>query len=135
CNSRLSKWRRALKPSISGSELVRYHDLSAEADAEGINTESIDASRHLCGSVIQPSKLGCATLTLHGFDALRHRLHFGHTQASLSATLNLGDCSHFCACALVGATRQCACKHARSSRFRRQSFLPFLPKGMVLAKR
>ncbi|MFA6836141.1 MAG: hypothetical protein WCR04_07025, partial [Fibrobacteraceae bacterium] len=39
CNSRLSKWRRALKPSISGSELVRYHDLSAEADAEGINTE------------------------------------------------------------------------------------------------
>ncbi|MCK9181272.1 MAG: hypothetical protein M0P13_00120 [Fibrobacteraceae bacterium] len=89
-----------LKPSISGSELVRYHDRGAEADAEGINTSSIDASRH--------------------------RLHFGHTQASLSATLNLGDFSHFCVCALVGATRQCACKHARSSRFRRQSFLPLL---------
>ena len=25
------------------------------------------------------------------FDALRHRLHFGHTHASLSATLNLDD--------------------------------------------
>ncbi|MCK9182244.1 MAG: hypothetical protein M0P13_05120 [Fibrobacteraceae bacterium] len=59
CNSRLSKWRRTLKPSISGSELVRYHDLRPEADAEGINTESIDASRHHCGSVIQPSKLEC----------------------------------------------------------------------------
>ncbi|MFA6835767.1 MAG: hypothetical protein WCR04_05110, partial [Fibrobacteraceae bacterium] len=47
-------------------------------------TESMYASRYPCGSVIQPSKLGCATLTLHGFDALRHRLHFGHTQASLS---------------------------------------------------
>ncbi|MCK9182586.1 MAG: hypothetical protein M0P13_06885, partial [Fibrobacteraceae bacterium] len=49
------------------------------------------ASRYPCGSVIQPSKLGCATLTLHGFDASRHRLHFGHAQASLSATLNLDD--------------------------------------------
>ncbi|MCK9181558.1 MAG: hypothetical protein M0P13_01580, partial [Fibrobacteraceae bacterium] len=47
------------------------------------------ASRYPCGSVIQPSKLGCATLTLHGFDTSRHRLHFGHAQASLSATLDL----------------------------------------------
>ncbi len=48
-----------------------------------------------------PSKLGCATLTLHGF-------------------------GHFCACALAGATRLCACKHARSSRFSQQSRLPWL---------
>jgi hypothetical protein len=76
------------------------------------------------GLVIQnPSKFGCATLTLHGFDALRHRLHFGHTQASLSATLNLGDLSHFCALALVGATRQYACKHTRSTRFNHYSRL------------
>ncbi|MFA6836933.1 MAG: hypothetical protein WCR04_11090, partial [Fibrobacteraceae bacterium] len=47
------------------SELVHYHDRGGEADAEGINTASIDASRHHCGSVIQPSELGCATLTLH----------------------------------------------------------------------
>ncbi|MFA6835328.1 MAG: hypothetical protein WCR04_02850 [Fibrobacteraceae bacterium] len=72
CNSRLSKWRRTPKPSISGSELVRYQDLRPEADAEGINTESMYASRYPCGSVIQPSKLGCATLALHGFDASRH---------------------------------------------------------------
>jgi hypothetical protein len=29
-------------------------------------------------------------------DALRHRLHFGHTQASLSMILNLSDFGHFC---------------------------------------
>jgi hypothetical protein len=46
------------------------------------------------------------TLNLGDFDALRHRLHFGHAQASLSVTLNLGDFHHFCAYALVGATRQ-----------------------------
>jgi hypothetical protein len=51
------------------SELVRYHDRGAEADAEGINNTIIDASRHL----------------------------------------NLGDFSHFCACALAGATWLCAC--------------------------
>ncbi|MCK9183553.1 MAG: hypothetical protein M0P13_11855, partial [Fibrobacteraceae bacterium] len=56
-----------------------------------LNLGDFDASRHHCGSVIQPSELGCATLTLHGIDALRHRLHFGHAQACLSATLNLGD--------------------------------------------
>jgi hypothetical protein len=44
------------------SELVYYHDQGAEADAEGINTTSMP-----------------------------HRLDFGHTQASLSAALNLGD--------------------------------------------
>ena len=33
---------------------------------------------------------------------------------------------HFCACALAGATRLCACKHARSSRFSQQSFLLLL---------
>ncbi|MFA6836585.1 MAG: hypothetical protein WCR04_09320 [Fibrobacteraceae bacterium] len=47
------------------------------------------ASRYPCGSVIQPSKLGCATLTLHGFDASPHRLHFGHAQASLSLLLSI----------------------------------------------
>ncbi|MFA6836812.1 MAG: hypothetical protein WCR04_10480 [Fibrobacteraceae bacterium] len=46
-------------------------------DAEGINTSSIDASRH--------------------------RLHFGHAQASLSATLNLGDFSHFSFLPLLGS--------------------------------
>jgi len=51
---------------IAGSELVRYHDLRRrKADAEGINTTIIGA--------------------------LRHCLHFGHAQASLSMTLNLGD--------------------------------------------
>ncbi|MFA6837132.1 MAG: hypothetical protein WCR04_12110, partial [Fibrobacteraceae bacterium] len=35
------RWPRALKPRISGSELVHYHDRGGEADAEGINTASI----------------------------------------------------------------------------------------------
>ncbi|MCK9182893.1 MAG: hypothetical protein M0P13_08455, partial [Fibrobacteraceae bacterium] len=76
-----------------------------DADAKGINNTLIDALRHPCGSVIQPSKLGCATLTLRATD-------------------------HFCAYVLVGATRQCACKHARNSRFSRQSFP--LPQGSLL---
>ncbi|MCK9183308.1 MAG: hypothetical protein M0P13_10605 [Fibrobacteraceae bacterium] len=42
-----------------------------------------------CGSVIQPSKLGCATLALHGI-------------------------RHFYACALVDATLACACQACRS---------------------
>jgi hypothetical protein len=46
------------------NELVRYQNRSAKTDAEGINNTIMDA--------------------------LRHRLHFGHTQASLSAML-----SHF----------------------------------------
>ncbi|MFA6836012.1 MAG: hypothetical protein WCR04_06365 [Fibrobacteraceae bacterium] len=61
---RPSKWRKALKPSFSGSELVRYHDLRPEVDAEGINNTIIDASHHPCGSVIQPL---CETLILDGF--------------------------------------------------------------------
>lgn len=77
---------------------------------------------YLMGNSLKQSSIG-ATLTLHGFDALRHRLHFGHTQTSLSATLNLGDFSRFCAPALVGATRQCACKHARNTRFNNHSRL------------
>jgi len=56
-------------------------------------------------------------------NALRQHLHVGPAQASLSATLNLGDFDHFCACALADATRLCACEHARSSRFSQQSFL------------
>ena len=83
----------------------------------------IEAPKRMPKASIQPSKLGCATLTLHGFDALRHRLHFGHTQASLSATLNLGDFNRFCAYALVDATRQWICKHARCTRFGQHSFL------------
>ncbi|MCK9182512.1 MAG: hypothetical protein M0P13_06505, partial [Fibrobacteraceae bacterium] len=45
-----------------------------------LNLGDFDASRHHCGSVIQPSELGCATLTLHGIDASRHRplLHLGN---------------------------------------------------------
>ncbi len=42
------------------------------------------------------------TDAVHGFDASRHRLHFGHTQASLSVTLNLGD---FIVCSGISAIK------------------------------
>jgi len=57
-----------------------------------------DALRHHYGSVIQPSKLGCATLTLHGIDAfvLTHLLmQLGNGYASIPAALVLVNiCSH-----------------------------------------
>ncbi|MFA6835409.1 MAG: hypothetical protein WCR04_03265, partial [Fibrobacteraceae bacterium] len=85
------KWRKAFKPRIAGSERVRYHDLSCRRGCRRHQYREYVRFRVTPAAVIQPSKLGCATLTLRGIDALRHRLHFGHAQASLSATLNLDD--------------------------------------------
>jgi len=50
----------------------------------------LDASRHRLHFGHAQASLS-ATLNLGDLDASRHRLHFGHAQASLSATLNLGD--------------------------------------------
>jgi len=82
------------------SEHVHYHDQGTETYVEGIKTSSMDA--------------------------IHNHLHLGHTQASLSAALDWNDFEQFCTRALVGATRICAYKHARRSRFREQSFVPFL---------
>ena len=77
-----------------------------------------------CTRLLQQSLLKEANNTI--MDASRHRRHLGHTQKSLSATLNLGDFGHFCAYALVGATRQWAYKYARCTRFGQQSRLLWL---------
>jgi len=78
-----------------------------------LNLGDFDASRHPCGSVIQPSELGCATLTLRGIDASRHPCGSVIQPSELGcATLTLRGTDHFCVCALVGATLACACKHA-----------------------
>jgi hypothetical protein len=86
CNSRHSKWQRAFKPSIAIANVFAI---------------AIEAPKRMPKASIQPSKLGCATLTLHGFH-------------------------HFCAYALVDATRQWAYKHAHCTRFGQQSFLLWL---------
>ncbi|MCK9181972.1 MAG: hypothetical protein M0P13_03715, partial [Fibrobacteraceae bacterium] len=59
-----------------------------------------------CGSVIQPSKLGCATLTLRGIDASRHPCGSVIQPSKLGCvTLTLRGIDHFCACAFAHATQ------------------------------
>lgn len=53
--------------SHRNSKLVRYHDRGAVANPEGINHTIMEALHDHYGSVIQRGKLGCTSLTLHGF--------------------------------------------------------------------
>ena len=51
------------------------------------------------------------------------KLAVTHRNSSSLKVANNTIISHFCTCALAGATRLCACEHARSSRFSQQSRL------------
>ena len=54
------------------------------------------------------------------------KLAVTHRNSSSLKVANNTIISHFCTCALAGATRLCACEHARSSHFSQQSLLLLL---------
>lgn len=58
----IKRMSKSFQAECRDSELVRYNDRRAETDTEEINGIIMDAWRHHYGSVVQPSKLGCATL-------------------------------------------------------------------------
>jgi len=63
--------------SFSMKSVTALHNSSSLKVA---NNTIIDASRRPCGSIVQPSKLGCTTLTLYGFRHFSFLLLLGFTR-------------------------------------------------------
>ena len=103
---------------MKSTAALRYSELCSVAEPQQCQSELCRCTRLLQQSSFKMAK----SIQAEHRDS---KLVWDHDRgAEVDAKgINTISISHFCAYALVDATRQWACKHARCTRFGQQSFL------------